>query len=457
MTANSTNSNALQEKHAVATHGVAAVKRIHRTTFEERRALETLDREALRGLQLERVNRLLERVVPRSCFYATRFKNRELPLKSLEEFAELPFMYKEGLSAQNPSGELANNLTYPLDCYVRFHQTSGTHGRPLVVLDTAEDWQWWIETWQYTLDGAEITPDDRVFMAFSFGPFIGFWSAYDSAVERGCLVIPGGGMSTLQRLEQLRLSKATVLFSTPSYVLHMAEVAAEHNLDLHGSCIRCIVLAGEPGGSIPATRARIESKWGAQVLDHCGATEVGPWGVGDRQGRGVYIIESEFYPEFFSLATNQPAADGELAELVLTNFGRFGSPVVRYRTGDVVRPTRSPNSWTLLEGGLLGRTDDMVVIRGVNIFPSAIESILHGFPEIVEYKILVRRTGEMDEMAIEIEDRLDQPDRVVNELRLRLGLRCDVSTVPLGSLPRFEGKGKRFIDERPLVRNGGSH
>jgi phenylacetate-CoA ligase len=166
----------------------------------------------------------------------------------------------------------------------------------------------------------------------------------------------------------------------------------------------------------------------------------------------VHVLESEFIAEFLSAETGKPAAEGELAELVLTNLGRAGCPVIRYRTGDLVRPSwqqEGANRFVLLEGGVLGRADDMVIIRGVNVYPGSIEQILRSFPEVVEFRILARRTGEMDQLAIEIEDRLEQPDRVAKELRLRLGLKVDVSCVALGSLPRFEGKGKRFIDERP--------
>jgi phenylacetate-CoA ligase len=288
-------------------------------------------------------------------------------------------------------------------------------------------------------------------MAFSFGPFTGFWSAFDAGIARGCLVIPGGGMTSLARLELMRTSQVTVLFCTPSYALRLAEVAAEHQIRLDQLSLRTLILAGEPGGSVPATRACIEKAWNARVLDHCGASEVGPWGYGDWQGRGLYVNEAEFLAEFRSVATGGPAVDGELSELVITNLGRTGFPTIRYRTGDLVRPTwqgPSQRRFVFLAGGVLGRTDDMMIIRGVNIFPSAIEQILRSFPELAEYRITVRTEKQMDELAIEIEDRLDQPARVAEELRLRLGLRVSVTCVPLGSLPRFEAKGRRFIDTR---------
>ena len=190
------------------------------------------------------------------------------------------------------------------------------------------------------------------------------------------------------------------------------------------------------------------------MVDHAGATEIGPWGYGDREGRGLYVVESEFIAEFPALDTGQPAGDGQLAELVLTTLGRAGSPVIRYRTGDVVRPTwRKPgnNRFVFLEGGVLGRTDAMLLIRGVNVFPSAIEQILRGFPEIVEYRVTARKAGQLDALTVEIEDRRGQPERVVDEFRLRLGLTVEVRCVPVGSLPRFEGKGARFVDQRKVL------
>ena len=421
------------------------------TTPEERRRTEALAPAALEQHQLSRLNTLLDQILPENRFYAELFEGISRPLASLEQLSKLPYTYKEGLLGSRQPGNIAANLTFPLNRYVRLHQTSGTRGRPLVVLDTAEDWKWWLHCWQSIYDAADVTHEDRVFMAFSFGPFIGFWSAFDAAAARGCLVTPGGGMNTIARIELMRTCQATVVCCTPSYALHLAEVAAQKQIDVADLGVRVLILAGEPGGSIPATRRLIEQAWQARVLDHSGATEVGPWGYGDRHNRGLHVLESEFIAEFISVATGGPASEGELAELVLTNLGRIGCPVIRYRTGDLVRPLWQhdlSNRYVLLEGGVLGRTDDMMIIRGVNVFPSAIEQILRSFPEVLEYQMTAFKVEAMDQLRIEIEDRLGQPQRVADELRLRLGLKIEVQTAPLGSLPRYEGKGKRFIDQR---------
>ena len=419
--------------------------------FRQREAIRGLAAESLAEHQLLRLNQLLYDLLPHNRFYGAKLSSATLPLESLSAVTELPFTYKEELVSARQEGDLAANLTFPVERYVHFHRTSGTHGRPLVVLDTAADWDWWIDCWQYVLDAAELGSEERVLLGFSFGPFIGFWSAFDAVTARGCLAIPSGGLSTLARLELLESTRATALFCTPTYALHLAEVAAQNQRNVASLDVRRIVVAGEPGGSVPAVRQRIESSWNARVVDHSGATEVGAWGFADPAGRGLFVNEAEFFAEFLSLKTGLPAGEGELSELVLTTLGRVGCPVIRYRTGDVVRPVRRGDEacqFVMLDGGVLGRADDMMIVRGVNIFPSSIEQILHGFPEIIEYRLTARKQGEMDALYVQVEDRLEQPDRIARELELRLGIRIEVSTVPTGSLPRFEGKGKRFVDER---------
>jgi phenylacetate-CoA ligase len=420
-------------------------------SFDQRREYERLDRSALAELQLRKLNELLADVLPANAFYAQKLSGCPRRLDRLEDLALLPQTTKEELQSASSREPLATNLTYPVDRYVRCHQTSGTRGRPLTVLDTEQDWQWWIDLWQYVLDAAEITPSDRALLAFSFGPFIGFWTALDAIVARGALAVPGGGAGSLARLELMRRVAATTLLATPTYALRLAEVAAKHHINPAQLPIEKIIVAGEPGGSVPAIRERIESAWAARVIDHAGATEVGPWGFADAQGRGLHVVEPEFIAEFISVESGQPAGPGELSHLVLTTLGRHGCPVLRYRTGDLVRPTwpeAGPNRFVLLEGGVLGRADDMMIIRGMNIYPTAVEQILRGFPEVVEYRMIACKRGAMDQLVVEVEDRLNQPDRIAEEMLLKLGLRVEVRSVPLMTLPRFEGVGKRFVDQR---------
>lgn len=418
------------------------------STFQERRELESLSRDALAAHQVSAFNRLLAQILPQNQFYAEKFGRQKGPLRSLAELTHFPKTTKCELIGR--SDDFARNCTYPRDAYTRFHRTSGTHGRPMIVLDTADDWQFWIDTWQFVLDAAEVTSADRVLMAFSFGPFIGFWSANDALVARGAMVVPAGGLSTLARLELLMTSQATAVCCTPSYALHMSEVAAESGIDLSENSVTRLIVAGEPGGSVPAMRKRIEERWAAKVIDHSGATEIGPWGYANSAGTGLYIAESRFIAEFETVDSRRPAKAGELSELIMTTLGRIGSPLIRYRTGDLVRPqwNDTGNRFVFLDGGVLGRTDDMLVIRGVNVFPSAIEQILCSFPDVDEYRMTAYKNGAMDALKVEVEDRVGQPQRISETLNLRLGLNVVVESVAAGSLPRFEAKGKRFVDLR---------
>jgi len=424
---------------------------MYHTSFEGRRRIEALNAEQLAQHQLAKLNALLDAILPHNRFYAEKLTGLKRPVESLDALAEIPYTFKDELLGRRSTDQFASNLTFPPEDYVRFHLTSGTRGRPMVVLDTADDWRWLVDAWQYVLDVAEIGPQDRVMMAFSFGPFIGFWGACDAVIERGAMVVPGGGMSTWARLELLRTSRATALFCTPSYALYMAEKGREVQIDVAKCGIRHLVVSGEPGGSIPSIRKRLEETYDAKVIDHAGATEVGPWGYSDVEGRGLYVNEDAMLAEFLSVETGTAAGDGELAELVLTSLGRVGSPVIRYRTGDLVRPTwdsEGRNRFVLLEGGVLGRGDDMMVIRGVNLFPSSIEQIIRSFPEVIEFRTTAYKKGEMDDVTVEVEDRLDATERIARELQLRLGLRIQVQNVPIGSLPRCDTNANRFVDKR---------
>ncbi len=183
--------------------------------------IQSLSREALECLQLEKLNSLLAQILPHNQFYRDKLGSRS-SLNNLQELSDLPFTTKAELLAENG---FAKNLTWPTENYVRFHRTSGTRGNPMAVLDTTEDWQWWMHVWQYVLDTADISSQDRCFLAFSFGPFIGFWSAHDAIFARGAMSIPGGGLSTRSRLDLIQTSQPTVLLCTPTYALRLAEVA----------------------------------------------------------------------------------------------------------------------------------------------------------------------------------------------------------------------------------------
>ena len=370
-----------------------------------------------------------------------------------DDLHTLPFTTKAELTAdQSEHPPYGTNLSYPLEKYIRLHQTSGTTGKPLRILDTAESWQWWKHVWEFIYRAAGVTRADRVFFCFSFGPFIGFWSAFAGAEHLGALCISGGSMSSSERVAAIVASEATALLCTPTYALRLAEVARQDGVDLARSALRVSIHAGEPGASIPTTRERIEAELGVEAFDHTGATEVGAYGFSCSARNGVHIIEREFIAEILDPATGEVRESGE-GELVLTNLGRWGMPAIRYRTGDRVRATRGPCSCgrTLLklEGGIVGRIDDMVTVRGVNVFPSAIEAVVRRFAEVEEFRVQLTRVREMDELRCTIEPRAGAPDdladRVSTAIHRDLGIRCPIDVAAPGTLPRFELKAKRFI------------
>ena len=423
---------------------------------------------------------MLAALVPANSFYTRKFSRAGLTatVTSLAEFAEkFPFTSKQELAddqcAQPPYG---TNLTFPLERYTRFHQTSGTTGAPLRWLDTPESWNWMVENWIEILRAAGATSGDRVFFAFSFGPFIGFWLAFEAAQRIGCLCLPGGGLSSAARLRVMMENDATVLCCTPTYALRLAEVAAEEKIDLRATRIRTIVVAGEPGGSIPALRARLQERWhGARVFDHHGMTETGPVTHECPKQPGVlHVLEPAYFAEVIDPSTGKPVASGQRGELVLTTLGRVGSPLLRYRTGDLVKPIPQPSTLrskataedestidhppcecgrhTLaLEGGILGRTDDMVIVRGVNVFPSAVEDIIRACGDVAEYQVTVSTARSLTELSVQIEPTPGCPDpsalvkRLEKSFEAALALRVPVKTAPAGTLPRFEMKAKRWV------------
>ena len=421
-------------------------------------AIEPIDRDRLTAIQLEKLQRVISSVLKGNAFYQTKLRSagirEEDKFFSLDDFRRLPFTTKENLSKDQTSNPpYGTNHTYSHDQYVRIHQTSGTTGAPLRWLDTAESWSWWAQCWKTVYDAAGVTSADRIFFAFSFGPFIGFWSAYEGAAQIGALSIPGGGMTSLQRLSAILFNDISVLVCTPTYALHLAEVAETEGIDIAKSSVRVTIHAGEPGASIPSTKRRIETAWGAKCYDHVGATEVGAWGFECRAQDGVHLNEREFIFEVFDPTTGSYANEGEL---IITNLGRLCMPAIRYRTGDHVRLHSGECgcglSYRRLDGGVIGRLDDALIIRGVNVYPSTIENIVRSFPEVGEFAVDIYRRGALDEMEIRLEASTPEchalGDEVVKAIRRALGLRVAVKLVNHGSLPRFELKARRVTDRR---------
>ncbi len=406
-------------------------------------------RDENRASQLAKLRERLPEVLASNAFYRERLH----AVNGWGDFERLPFTLKSEIVAdQAAAPPYGTNLTYSLDRYVRLHQTSGSSGgRAVRWLDTAESWEWWERCWaEHVLPAAGVTSRDRVFHAFSFGPFMGFWSAFCGAERLGALVISGGAMTTEQRVAAIVELGATVLLGTPTYVLRLAETAAAMGIDLSSSALRTVLCAGEPGASIASTRDLIERSFGARCFDHSGMTELGPTGFGCSAGGGLHLIESEFV--FEVLDTQGRTLDDGDGELIATNLGRWGSPLVRYRTGDRVSLSREPcacgNSFPMLKGGILGRVDDMVTLRGVNLYPSQVEDIVRRHLPIVEFVLELRRVRQMDEVVLLFEVAEVSPglaETLASDLRLALGVRIDCRQVAAGTLPRAELKAKRLL------------
>ncbi len=406
------------------------------------------------GAQLERLGAGIDALLKSNRFYQARLH----PVSTWDDFERLPLTTKGEITAdQQANPPFGTNLTFPILRYSRLHQTSGTSGTtPLRWLDTAESWDWWVRIWaDHIYQSAGVEPKDRVFFAFSFGPFIGFWSAFSGAERLGALVIPGGAMTTEQRLRTMLGLRATVLCSTPTYAIRMAETAQAAGIDLAASDIRITVHAGEPGGSVPATRDLIERSFGARCFDHTGMTELGPTGVSCAARDGVHLFESEFVFEVrddAGVVHSLPETATITGELVATNLGRWGSPLIRYRTGDRVEVTRAPcecgSPFAKMLGGIRGRVDDMFTVRGVNLYPSQVEDLVRRHPTIGEFSIEVRSVRGMEEVTILCESQGDDGEsavsRLANDLRLALGARIECRLVAAGSLPRSDLKSRRL-------------
>ncbi len=411
--------------------------------------------------QTEALQTLLRSVLPANPFYNAKFEAARSPsrVSLLGHFYErFPFTTKPELSAdQLANPPYGTNLTFPLERYSRCHQTSGTSGAPLRWLDTPESWDWMLANWQTIYRAAGITGADSLFFAFSFGPFIGFWLAFEAALKLGCRCLPGGGMTTQARVRAILDHQATVLCCTPTYALHLAETALAEGIDLATSRVKTLIVAGEPGGCIPATRARLETLWpGARVQDHHGMTEVGPVTYEcPVRPRVLHVMEHAYIAEIIDPVSGEHVPTGETGELVLTTLGRIGSPLIRYRTGDQVRaaldtPCECGRHELALEGGILARTDDMVCVRGVNVYPSAVEEILRAHGGVAEYQVRVSRHGALVEITLHAEPAATVPDPTALALELEkalqtaLNLRIPVTLAAPGTLPRHEMKARRW-------------
>ncbi len=424
----------------------------------------SVNAESLETRRWERFRSMMTEVLASNSFWKSKLAESPVDpreVNSWEAFRQLPFCTKHELVADQTAHPLyGTNLTYPRNQYCRYHQTSGTTGQPMRWLDTSACWDWFMECWRQIYDAVGLTEDDVLAFPFSFGPFIGFWAAFEGAIRLGRRCLPLGGLGSEPRLKIMLENNTTFVCCTPTYALRLAEIAEGRGIDLASSSVRALLVAGEPGGNIPAVRQRLESAWGARVFDHWGMTDIGSLGIEPVDAPGALeLLSTECIPEIVDPDTGEPVASGAMGELVITNLGRWGQPVIRFRTGDLVQQAPAEEQSTperlRLKGGILGRSDDMVTIRGNNVFPSSIEAILREFPEIIEFRITLSQRRAMHHLAIEVEPTAevggsqsvadDLLQRVNTAFHDRLHFHAEVSLVAPESLPRFEMKGKRFV------------
>jgi len=419
------------------------------------REASLIDRVRLRSNQWRKLRSIVLNLATTDGFYAHRFREagvRASSMSRVEDFvAQMSFTTKAELLADHlahpPYG---SNFTRTLGQYTRFCQTSGTSsGQPMAWLDTPESWEAMLACWRRVYEGAGLVKGrDRIFYAFSFGPFLGFWTAYEAA-SRDYLAIPGGGLSSQARLEMMARYGATVLCCTPTYALRLGEMIGEASgVERLALRVSKLIVAGEPGGSIPEVRARLEKLWDAQVFDHHGMTEVGPVSYETPDlPRNLVVIEEAYFAEVIDPRTCREVGEGECGELVLTTLDRAACPLLRYRTGDWVRKTLV-NGRLLLEGGVLGRVDEMVVVRGVNIYPSAVEAVVRQFPEVIEFMVEQRKVDAMDEIELLVEVPGNVARSLLKRMEARLrdtfSLRIPVRLADADSLPRHEFKARRW-------------
>jgi phenylacetate-CoA ligase len=431
---------------------------------------ETLPRDQLESLQLAKLRRLADWAAARSPFYQRSFAQAGFApeqLRSLDDLRRLPMLTREEWMASQ--AERPPFGTLPVagrEAAIRFHTTSGTTGRePIRVLDSAKDWAWQSEMWCYGLWGFGVRPDDTAYVAFGYGSFIGFWGLHYAMEKIGALNVPGGAQPTENRVRQILDFGATVVASTPTYAIRLAQEAGRLGVDLAGSPVKRLILSGEPAGSIPQTKALIERLWGSVAGDTAGMTEIGTIMIFEcsRQPGGTHIIEDHFIEEVVDPASGERVGYGEQGERVVTSFGRGIIPLLRYRTADLVCKVPAGRcdcgrGFDLYEGGILGRVDDMKLVRGTNVYPRAVEAIVREYPVVEEFQLRLTRGDDLlDRIALRVELPPDAADATWTELREQLakdlataheGLRFEVERAATGELPRFELKARRTVDLR---------
>ncbi|MEW6594265.1 MAG: phenylacetate--CoA ligase [Thermodesulfobacteriota bacterium] len=425
---------------------------------------ECMTRDDLQQLQLERLQSTLFRVATHVPFYRQKFKELGIDpdgFRSLDELKSLPFTTKQDLRDNYPYGLFA----VPLRDVVRVHASSGTTGQATVVGYTANDIKRWSNLTARVLTAAGVTKDDVVQIAFGYGMFTGGFGLHYGAERVGASVIPISSGNTKRQLQIMQDFRTTALVCTPSYALLLADAMEEMNLNRNALCLKYGLFGGEPWSE--AMRAEIQNRLNIIATDNYGLSEVmGPGVAGECQERhGLHLNEDHFLVEVINPETLEPVAPGEIGELVITTLTKEAFPVIRYRTRDLTRliPEPCPCGRTLTRmERVLGRSDDMLIIKGVNVYPSQIEAVLFEIEGTKpHYQIVVERDGRLDKITVLVEviesiffDEMKKQRQMIDEIKRRLaselGIGVEVKLVEEKSLERSEGKAKRVIDKRKL-------
>jgi len=427
---------------------------------------QALPRPELDRLHLRRLQALIRYAYARSPMYRRlldRAKVRPEQVRTLDDIDKrLPVIDKKDiLEAQAVNPPFGEALAVPEEFVLHRFQTSGSTGVPLHIPLTYYSSLLWGESWVYLYWAAGLRPRHTFYFPFHWGIFAAFWSAYMGVRRLGGTVVSGGGLDSRGRIHQILAYKPDVVLATPTYALYLAEVAREMNVDLAKTSVSVVIVSGEPGGSIPTTREAIAETWGARVYELYGIAELGPTNPGCPLADRVHLCE-DWYHALVVDEQGRRVADGEVGEHIVTSYIQHGQPLIKYRTHDLVRWTQAPcgcgTTWTGYPGGVLGRTDHMIIVKGVNVYPTAVEALLHQVGGLSEhYELHVSREGANDVVTVKAEARPDVADPLYPQLRTEaeavlkraLGVTIGVDVARPASLPRYELKARRFFDHRP--------
>lgn len=431
-----------------------------------RPALETLSREEFEKRQLKLFRKRMKYVIEKSPFYKRKYAEAGVTpgdIKTMDDVRKVPFTTKmELLKSQEEHPIFGDFPCLPPEAACRVFQTSGTTGTPLKVPFSKKDWfKNCFEQFSYFVYGYGMESKDVAFFPFMYGLFIAWWGLQATMEQHGITIVPGGGQTSETRLKSLIDWGATIVCGTPTYIIYLGELAQKMGIDLPNSKVRIVVTAGEPGAQVPATKSLVERLWGAKNYDDIGSTEITNFGFECVVQNGTHLNEAMFLPESLDKETGEPVGPGEVGELVLSNLCCETAPLLRYKTGDLVRfnydRCECGRTFLRMIGGVIGRADDMFHFGGVNIFPSAIENFIRQVPEFsIEYQLVVPRQGSGKRLKIRVEPAsADIPQdslraavkAIIDDITYNVKITPDVEVAAVGSLPRFEGKARRIIKE----------